>query len=249
MDNNKDRQFYWEVKDFMNRIPGEQKVSPKKPDIVSSVKGILEQNKVYKQTSFEAESNAVNVTQKIISTIQGAEKGYDPKCVGYTKNKDVHAFNSLNESILDYLLGRGEKPITPEQARANARKKRSEVKSFEQQFTATQANLPQISKEIDVEEMDYVPGTKLTPEQKAKRELESQLSAEKSEEEIRQAEAERIVAGAPETQTSGKGSWFSPKPSWAPTAPTAAPQEEPQTTAQGSPRRNTTRRRNIRNTT
>ena len=122
MDNNKDRQFYWEVKDFMNRIPGEQKVSPKKPDIVSSVKGILEQNKVYKQTSFEAQSNAVGVTQKIISTIQGAEKGYDPKCVGYTKNKDVHAFNTLNENIMDYLLGRGEKPLTPEQARSNARK-------------------------------------------------------------------------------------------------------------------------------
>ena len=133
MDNNKDRQFYWEVKDFMNRIPGEPKVSQKKPDIVSSVRGILEQNKVYKQTSFEAESNAVGVTQKIISTIQGAEKGYDPKCVGYTKNKDVHAFNSLNEGIFDsaiekgegilrYFTGKDPNPLTPEQSRSNARK-------------------------------------------------------------------------------------------------------------------------------
>ena len=226
MDNKQDRQFYWEVKDFMNKNPQNAPSSNSKPKVVDSVRQILEQNKIYQQSSFDAKSDAVNITNNIISFSKNAEKGYDNSSAAYTKNKDTHPFNTLNEGIFDFLFS--PKALTPEQARENARKNRSKVKPLEQQFTASQANLPQISKEIDVEDKTYVPGTRLTPEQKAKRQLETQLTGERAEEEIRQSEAERILVGAPETQTNEKGSWFSPKPSWVSSAQKQIPVVEPE---------------------
>ena len=52
MDNKQDRNFYWQVKDFMGK-PRTSDVPVKKPDdMVSSIKNILEQNKLYKPSSF-----------------------------------------------------------------------------------------------------------------------------------------------------------------------------------------------------
>ena len=45
MDNKKDRHFYWEVKDFMGRSNVPPTPAPQKPNVMSSVKNILEQNK------------------------------------------------------------------------------------------------------------------------------------------------------------------------------------------------------------
>ena len=58
MDNKQDRQFYWEVKNFMskNNVPAAPK--PQKPDVMSSVKNVLEQNNIYKQSSFNSNINS-----------------------------------------------------------------------------------------------------------------------------------------------------------------------------------------------
>jgi hypothetical protein len=131
MDNKQNRQFYWEVKDFMNKNPNTEAPIAKKPSVVNSVKSILEQNNVYKQNSFNAKSNTVNTVSQVIKTVSSAEKGYDPSCVAYTKNQDVNGFKLIKEGIFDDIYSSvssffgGSNNKTPEQlSRQRARQNR-----------------------------------------------------------------------------------------------------------------------------
>ena len=96
MDNKQDRQFYWEVKDFMNKNPDIATPSNQKPKVVDSVKQILEQNKLYKQSGFDAKSSAVNNVNSQLSAISKSENGYANNSPAYSKNNISNPFQ-LNE--------------------------------------------------------------------------------------------------------------------------------------------------------
>jgi hypothetical protein len=92
MDNNKDRKFYWEVKDFMTK-KHEPKTSAPSSSLKDSIKNVLEQNNSYVQKTFDRHSEAVNVGSKFIAQNVDAQKGYNTNCVAYTKNKNVNDFS------------------------------------------------------------------------------------------------------------------------------------------------------------
>jgi hypothetical protein len=96
MDNKQDRQFYWEVKDFMNKNPEIATPSNQKSKVVDSVKQILEQNKLYKQSGFDAKSSAVNNVNSQLSAISKSENGYANNSPAYSKNNISNPFQ-LNE--------------------------------------------------------------------------------------------------------------------------------------------------------
>lgn len=96
MDNKQDRQFYWEVKDFMNKNPENAKSSTQKPKVVDSVRQVLEQNKIYQQSSFDAKSSVVNNVNSQLSAISKSENGYANNSPAYSKNNISNPFQ-LNE--------------------------------------------------------------------------------------------------------------------------------------------------------
>ena len=98
MDNKQDRQFYWEVKDFMSgkHTPSTPKIP--KVNVVDSVKNILEHNKVYKQSSFNPNINTPNVIRQAINAMESAKKAGNPNSPAFTKNVDRNAFAMLKEA-------------------------------------------------------------------------------------------------------------------------------------------------------
>ena len=92
MDNNKDRKFYWEVKDFMTK-KHEPKVSTPSSSLKDSIKTVLEQNNSYVQKTFDKASEAVNIGSNFIAKNVDAQKGYNTNCAAYTKNKNVNDFS------------------------------------------------------------------------------------------------------------------------------------------------------------
>jgi hypothetical protein len=92
MDNNKDRKFYWEVKDFMTK-KHEPKTSTPSSSLKDSIKNVLEQNNSYVQKTFDKASEAVNIGSNFIAKNVDAQKGYNTNCAAYTKNKNVNDFS------------------------------------------------------------------------------------------------------------------------------------------------------------
>jgi response regulator of citrate/malate metabolism len=74
MDKKQDRQFYWEVKDFMSSKKKINENVNKPSRVVDSVKTILEQNKPYKQATNGSNSNTVNSIRQALDQIQNNEK-------------------------------------------------------------------------------------------------------------------------------------------------------------------------------
>jgi hypothetical protein len=101
MDNKQNRQFYWEVKDFMNKknTPPAGYNQPKKNGVVDSVKTILEHNKPFRQKPTATNSNTINTISQVISGIQNEESRFKPECKAFTKNMDTNPFRSLRENF------------------------------------------------------------------------------------------------------------------------------------------------------
>ena len=101
MDNKQNRQFYWEVKDFMNKknTPPAGYNQPKKNGVVDSVKSILEHNKPFRQKPTATNSNTINTISQVISGIQNEESRFKPECKAFTKNMDTNPFRSLRENF------------------------------------------------------------------------------------------------------------------------------------------------------
>ena len=109
MDKKEDRRFYWEVKNFVNGNPPNPSQEPK-ADLKSAVKSVLEQNKIYQTSTFDAHSNAVDIGKNAVGAMANIEKRSNPSSVAYTKNKDMGSFQNLSESVVGSLLrqmGRG----------------------------------------------------------------------------------------------------------------------------------------------
>jgi hypothetical protein len=104
MDNKQDRKFYWEVKDFMGKKHAPQAApTSQNPNLVNSVKNVLEQNKVYKQSSFNSNINSANTIRQAITAMEAGKARGTPESVAYTKNIASNPFGVLKEGIFDIL--------------------------------------------------------------------------------------------------------------------------------------------------
>ena len=109
MDNKQDRNFYWEVKDFMGK-PHEINKPVKTPDnMVSSIKNILEQNKLYKPSSFNPNINSASTIRQAINAIERNNQNGTPENIQHTKNITSNPFGLIREGIFDDIG----KPRTP----------------------------------------------------------------------------------------------------------------------------------------
>lgn len=98
MDNKQNRQFYWEVKDFMGKPHSPTAPASKPSDILSSAKNILEQKKTYKQSDYNPNITSLNnISQAIVSGQNANSKG-TPNTPAHGKNIDGNAFRSLQET-------------------------------------------------------------------------------------------------------------------------------------------------------
>lgn len=100
MDNKQNRQFYWEVKDFMGKNPNVNVNNTPKSTIKDVAKTILEQEKIYKQNNFDPKSNTVNTVSQTINVVSNIEKGYNPNSVAYTKNQNINGFGLIKEATV-----------------------------------------------------------------------------------------------------------------------------------------------------
>ena len=109
MDNKQYRNFYWEVKDFMGK-PHEINKPVKTPDnMVSSIKNILEQNKLYKPSSFNPNINSASTIRQAINAIERNNQNGTPENIQHTKNITSNPFGLIREGIFDEL-GQPAKP-------------------------------------------------------------------------------------------------------------------------------------------
>jgi hypothetical protein len=104
MDNIKDRQFYWEVKQFFNGKPENNVPAQPKPSLKDAVSGVLKENNPYKQTNFSNNQTSVNAAQNAIQGLGAMDAANKPSCVAYTKNAIKNPFN-LNEGFWDIAGG------------------------------------------------------------------------------------------------------------------------------------------------
>lgn len=96
MDKKEDRQFYWEITNFMQgkvKPPAKQN----KSDIKDVAKSIIEQNKVFKQSSFVKDSNTINVVSQAIQNDAKGVKATQPSSQAFGKNVNHNPFSQLNE--------------------------------------------------------------------------------------------------------------------------------------------------------
>ena len=98
MDNKQNRQFYWEVKDFMGKPQSPSLPASKPSDILSSAKNILEQKKLYKQSSYNTNITSLNNISQAIVFGQNANSKGTPNTPAHGKNIDGNAFRSLQEN-------------------------------------------------------------------------------------------------------------------------------------------------------
>ena len=99
MDNKNNRSFYWEVKDFLNKKP--ESFEPKKHSLKESISGILNKNKIFRQSSYIEETHATQDVSKYLRAWTGEEKKYTPKNVSYAKNSLANPFQLINEIAIN----------------------------------------------------------------------------------------------------------------------------------------------------
>lgn len=99
MDNIKDRQLYWEVKDFLNKTP-EVSSSKSQSNIKNAINNVLNENKPFRQSSFVNNPKTIENTKEFIRSYNEVNKVNRPDCVAYTKNHTSNPFK-LNEGFAD----------------------------------------------------------------------------------------------------------------------------------------------------
>lgn len=120
MDNIKDRQFYWEVKQFFNGKPENNVPAQPKHSLKDAVSGVLKENNPYKQTTFNNNQTSVNAAQNAIQGLGAMDAANKPSCIAYTKNAIKNPFN-LNEGFWDSLSMAAPGALEVEDRRKQAR--------------------------------------------------------------------------------------------------------------------------------
>jgi hypothetical protein len=91
MDNKQNRQFYWEVKDFMNKKP--ETYVPKKDTLKESIASVMNKNNIYRQNDFEKETTmSSGLVNQYLTEMVRVEKKETAKDPHLTNNKTSNAF-------------------------------------------------------------------------------------------------------------------------------------------------------------
>ena len=105
MDNKQDRNFYWEVKDFMGKAHNPVSPQPKPKSIKESINGVLNQNAAYKTTNFQSNITSARHISQAISAVERNNQRGTPDNIGNTKNITSNPFGVVNEGIFDDPIG------------------------------------------------------------------------------------------------------------------------------------------------
>jgi hypothetical protein len=153
MDNIKDRQFYWEVKQFFNGKP-ENNVPPQpKPSLKDAVSGVLKENNPYKQTNFSNNQTSVNAAQNAIQGLGAMDAANKPSCVAYTKNAIKNPFN-LNEGFWD-----APSMAAPGALEVEDRRRQARANSTQQNFGSPTAPKTAAQQQLERDAASGKPGT------------------------------------------------------------------------------------------
>jgi len=105
MDNKQDRNFYWNIKDFMSKPHNPVSPQTNTNNIKESINGVLNQNAAYKTTNFQSNiTSARHISQAISAVERNNQKG-TPDNIGNTKNITSNPFGVVNEGIFDDIVG------------------------------------------------------------------------------------------------------------------------------------------------
>lgn len=208
MDNKKDRQFYWEVKDFMSKsnVPAAPKAQ--KPDVMSSVKNVLEQNNIYRQSSFNANINSANTIRQAISSMESIKANGTPNCKAFTKNIASNPFKVIKEGIFDEV--------------------NADIEKYSR-ISGMSPNATNDELEYQISQQDVQPGVPLTPEQQATRDLQGAFQRKQAVQQQMEKEA-RVQSGQTKINPANNAE-FSPMPQGAKNtqqAPAPAPAQAPE---------------------
>jgi hypothetical protein len=204
MDNKQDRQFYWEVKNFMskNNVPAAPK--PQKPDVISSVKNVLEQNNIYKQSSFNPNINSPNIIRQAISSMETIRANGTPNCKAFTKNIESNPFKVIKEGVFDEV--------------------NADIEKYSK-ISGMSPNATNDELEYQISQQNVQPGVPLTPEQKATRDLQGAFQRKQAVQQQMEKEA-RVQSGQTKINPANNAE-FSPMPQGAKNtqqAPAPAPE-------------------------
>lgn len=203
MDNKQDRQFYWEVKDFMSKsnVP----VTPKaqKPNMLSSVKSVLEQNNIYRPSSFNANINSPNIIRQAISSMESIKANGTPNCKAFTKNIASNPFKVIKEGVFDEV--------------------NADIEKYSK-ISGMSPNATNDELEYQIGQQDVQPGVPLTPEQQATRDLQGAFQRKQAVQQQMEKEA-RVQSGQTKINPNTGGE-YSVKPQDTAPAPAASPAPE-----------------------
>lgn len=153
MDNIKDRQFYWEVKQFFNGKPENNVPAQPKPSLKDAVSGVLKENNPYKQTAFSNNQTSVNAAQNAIQSLGAMDAANKPSCVAYTKNAIKNPFN-LNEGFWDSMS-----MAAPDTLEVEDRRRQARANSTQQNFGSPNAPRTEAQQQLERDAASGKPGT------------------------------------------------------------------------------------------
>jgi hypothetical protein len=205
MDNKKDKQFYWEVKDFFTKNPNVS-AKPKSPSIIESVKNILETSKPKPKPIVNKNINMEKAVHEAIKVSENIKKAGTPEIKAFTKNISGNAFRSLKESYLHLYEQKPEEPQVYGDADMPDEMFSSPEEAANYRINNGGQDLNDIQKAIDALG-NFAPGSAKGKEYVRLRDLEGKAKAAKDkkaaedqaladEDADETAEAERIAAGS-----------------------------------------------------
>ena len=100
MDNNNNKQFFWQVKDFLGKNH-QPKTSPKPSSLVTTVKDVMSFNKnTTGPNIYEARDGIINGSRNVKQAVSNVLNVHDqkmqvekPSCKAYTNNVTSNLFN------------------------------------------------------------------------------------------------------------------------------------------------------------
>jgi hypothetical protein len=109
MDNKQDRQFYQEVKNFLNNVPNPSKPVSRPNSLVSSVKNIIEQKKTFSHSNYSSNINSASTIRQVIAGMEAGKASGTPAYPALTKN--IYAgnpFKMIKEGVFDEVSARAD---------------------------------------------------------------------------------------------------------------------------------------------
>ncbi len=133
MDNKQDRQFYWEVKQFMgnlpNPVPQEKKNSP---SLVENIKNVLNKNELYRPTSFNPSISSPNTINNAIGAMEQSKNLGASHSAAHGSNVYGNAFANTPKNLNEKAEPWNWREHTREENIAHGR----EVKASEDEYDA-----------------------------------------------------------------------------------------------------------------